>query len=642
MEKRIDKLLKALEEERLACRKEHSDLLSSYTTGSLVKIGLVCNGLIISNSTIGKSGGRMLVEFRRQDLAYIPPHQLRPGDLVRIGNKRSLKDDSKKDNQCIFGTLTKVRDECIELSIKGEAGEDLLDLSNANALWLLSKAPNEVPFDRQVAALKKVQDSWQKSVLLKAAFDETIELSPLYNRLEVKDTVLVNDGQREAVKHALSNPLTLIHGPPGTGKTATLIALCQILLSEKQQILMCAPSNLAVDNLIERLDALKLNSLRMVRLGHPAKILDSVLHYSLESLIDEEHGDVLADLRKSIKETVKKLPSLRGQEKREAYATLKADRKDLREREDVLTKKILESSQLILCTLSMAGCKLLQGKTFFTVIIDEGSQCMEGESWIAATKATERLVIAGDHCQLPPTVTIEDGKNKKVLTETLFERLSVLRPQCVLMLTMQYRMHEDIQTWSNKTFYEDKLVAHASVAQHLLCQLPNVKGEECTRNPIIFIDTLGQHAEEAESEKPLPGMAESKSNSGEAALANNYARELISTGISAKDIAVITPYTAQVQLIKSLLLDITEVEVGTVDGFQGREKEAIIFSFVRSNPECELGFLEDSRRTNVALTRARRHLCVIGDSETLSGPQGKKIGYDILVEHLYEQCVRYI
>src|ERR1700722_16042385 len=316
------------------------------------------------------------------------------------------------------------------------------------------------------------------------------------------------------------------------------------------------------------------------------------------------------------------------------------NRKELNVREHSLTMQILRNSDVVLCTLNMSGSRIMKDLlkeiiNFDVVVIDEGSQSMEPETWIAARHA-KKLIIAGDHLQLPPTVTCPEVASD--LGKTLFERLIGMYPREPVynLLDTQYRMHKDIMNWSNMAMYEGRLRADACVATHRLCDLDNVVNNELTCTPIVFYDTIGCDMLESLNDDINDSSldVESRSNEGEARICIRNLKELLVSGLRPDQIAIITPYNAQVSLIKSLLsdgsMDASSLEIGSVDGFQGREKEAIIFSFVRSNDSGELGFLSDTRRTNVAWTRARRQLCVVGDSGTLE----RHPFYKQLVEYL--------
>jgi len=274
------------------------------------------------------------------------------------------------------------------------------------------------------------------------------------------------------------------------------------------------------------------------------------------------------------------------------------------------------------------------------VIIDEGSQALEAQCWIPLLMSTgvTKLILAGDHLQLPPTVKstakppkVQQPADKRFriptsLEETLFSRLLNLHGEGIKrLLNVQYRMHENIMHFPSKHLYSNELIADDSVAKRLLSDLPHVEEAEDTILPVLFIDTQGGDFPEsvAEDTDKLTPTSSSHSNRLEAVLTVGYVHSLIAAGVKDTEIAVITPYNGQLSLLSSMLRqDYPGLELGSVDGFQGREKEAVIFSLVRSNDKRETGFLKEERRLNVAMTRARRHLVVIGDSETVKHAGG--------------------
>jgi predicted DNA helicase len=284
---------------------------------------------------------------------------------------------------------------------------------------------------------------------------------------------------------------------------------------------------------------------------------------------------------------------------------------EARQIENQLVERLLDRAQIV-CATNTGLDRDILGKRFFDwCVMDEASQSTEPGAWIPIMFAN-RLVLAGDPFQLPPTVlspeAIAGGFNV-----SLMERLlNQLGPHISRRLTVQYRMHQDIMEFSSQEFYEGSLVADLSVKRALLQELPGVAANELTATPVHFIDTAGASYDEA-----VEPDGESRLNPLEAELVVLKVQALLDSGLSPASLAVITPYAAQVRLLRERLKS-TDIEIDTVDGFQGREKEAVIVSLVRSNRDNEIGFLEDVRRMNVALTRARRKLIVIGDSATIT------------------------
>ncbi len=296
------------------------------------------------------------------------------------------------------------------------------------------------------------------------------------------------------------------------------------------------------------------------------------------------------------------------QEMRREARQLKADARLL---EQQAVESVLDRADVI-CATTTFNEELLGDRRFDLVVIDEACQSTEPGCWIPALRA-ERIVLAGDHCQLPPTV-LSDKAAREGLHTSLLEYLAGRFGELITRrLDVQYRMHEQIMEFSSRQFYDSSLLAHKSVAGHRLHNLPAVNESPLTEEPVTFIDTAG-----AGWDEELEPDGQSRRNLEEGRLVLRKVRQLQDAGVSPFDIAVITPYAAQVRWLREHV-DSDEVEVDTVDGFQGREKEAVVFSCVRSNSDNEIGFLSDTRRMNVALTRARRKLIVIGDSATLGG-----------------------
>lgn len=461
---------------------------------------------------------------------------------------------------------------------------------------------------------------------MRVAFGHTTPLQPDHDMtgpIEFMDPTL-NDSQKDAIRFALaSKDISLIHGPPGTGKTHTLIELIMQLVQRKKRILVCGPSNISVDNIVERLAPKKVP---VVRIGHPARLLPSVLEHSLEVLTQtSDAGNIVKDVRKEIdtkQASIRKTKS--GRERRAIYDDLKQLRKEFRERESKCVDNLVRESSVVLATLHGAGGHQLKNQRFDVVIIDEASQALEAQCWISLLSA-DKVVLAGDHLQLPPTVKstnlkTQNGKenadklnetaDKEILKgvsleRTLFDRLLSLHgPSIKRMLTTQYRMHEKIMRFPSDELYESKLMAADSVKARLLAELPyEVDGTDDTQEPLVFWDTQGGDFPEQADDKEIGNkealLGESKSNEMEAMVVARHVDKLIDTGLKPEDIAVITPYNGQLALLSQMLREkYPGLELGSVDGFQGREKEAVVVSLVRSNAEHEVGFLGEKRRLN--------------------------------------------
>ena len=424
----------------------------------------------------------------------------------------------------------------------------------------------------------------------------------------------LNAAQIAAVRLTLAaQDVALIHGPPGTGKTTTLAVAVRAAVRRGERVLACAPSNLGVDNLCEKLLAAGES---VVRIGHPARVLPSLQAITLDALV-EQHADyrLAQKMRREalgLRQEAGKWR--RARPERGAKQALRAEAQALlaeaRQLEASVVERILDAAAIVCATLTALDSALLGRREFDLCAIDEAGQSAEPATWLALTRA-RRLVLAGDHQQLPPTVlaaeAIQAGYGVSLL-EQLMEREG---ENWARQLEVQYRMHEQIMGFSSAEFYANSLIAHPNVRRHVLTDLPGVAATPLTTTPFTFIDTAGAgYAEELEPE------GESRRNPQEAQLVVEKAQQLLAAGVDSADIGIITPYAAQVRLLRSLLGE--GVEVNSVDGFQGREKEAILISLVRANPVGAIGFLAEARRLNVALTRARRKLVVVGDSATIT------------------------
>ncbi len=456
---------------------------------------------------------------------------------------------------------------------------------------------------------------------------------------------MLNEFQKKAVERSLkAEGMFLIHGPPGTGKTTTLIASIEEHVKRGFKVLATADSNVAVDNMLERLAE---RGLKVVRVGNPVRVYEKLRIYTLDEKVREEKGfeDIL-EIYKRIEELKEKRetytkpePKLRRGLSDEQiikhahkgtsvrgispkiirsmaeWIKINSTIKDLYERarniEEKLIKSVLSKTDVVCTTNSSAGSDALKDVYFDVVFIDEATQSTEPSCLIPVVKGS-KVVMAGDHKQLPPTVLSMEASD---LTYTLFERLmDICGKDISEMLRIQYRMNERIMKFPSDTFYKGLLIAHESVKNHTIADL-NFKIPEDTQikeilhpeNVVVFVAVIGK-------EYQKPGST-SFANETEARVVKEIVNALVEGGLKLEHIGVISPYDDQVDLLSNIL---PPVEVKTVDGFQGREKEVIIVSFVRSNEEGDIGFLRDYRRLNVAITRAKRKLIAVGDPYTLS------------------------
>lgn len=673
---------------------ETSLLLSSAAPSTLARAGLAIINLTINSLKTGL-GGRTVIELGT-DPAYapsnlkngekgvssksdgeLPEHGIRTGDIVRVGQMpkggAKKKEVSELKDKGVEGVVTRIGERAIWVAAgKGgddhDKGESDVDTLASSRLWVV-KLANDVTYKRMdwaLGKLLKISDeafSPLQRVLLGLSSPGMPDSSQLTANLTFTNTSL-NESQKDAIRFGLASPdLALIHGPPGTGKTSTIVELVLQLLQKDQRVLVCGPSNISVDNIVERLAASS-PSTPIVRMGHPARLLPSVLSHSLEMLTrTSEAGAIVKDIREEIDQKVASTKKAKnGKERKAIWSDVRELRKEYRSREGKCIDTLIGGSAVVLATLHGSGSPqitagALQGKGGYdVVVIDEAGQGLETGCWVplvSASSSAKKLILAGDHLQLPPTVKSSDNKDKdeikkrlKVLEDEL-KKLSVKDDEAKIakkwtldytmfdrllndygegikrLLNTQYRMHEKIMRFPADELYDGKLVAAEAVQARLLKDLEyGVEETEDTSEPLVYYDTQGgDFAEKTEDEatgRKSVILGDSKSNDLEAAVVKMHVQKLVSAGVRDEDIAVITPYNAQLAVLQGLLREqYPGLELGSVDGFQGREKEAVIVSLVRSNDDHEVGFLGEKRRLNVAMTRPKRHLCVIGDSETV-------------------------
>ncbi|OHE98895.1 hypothetical protein CORC01_05791 [Colletotrichum orchidophilum] len=635
---------------------ESSALVSAHSPTALQRAGLALPNLVVGARRTGL-GGRTVLELTPDTAVSsatgeLPEHGLRPGDIVLVseqpaGNAKK-KEVKELESKGARGVVTRVRREAVGVAVDEGKGEER---EFTGRVWIV-KVADDVTYRRMsqtMGRLEKMTEA-EYTAFMRVLFGlsspspvpPNLASDPDLSKIQWIDPSL-NDSQKDAIRFALaSREVALIHGPPGTGKTHTLIELILQLIKLNLRILVCGPSNISVDNIVERLAPHKIP---ILRLGHPARLLPSVLAHSLDVLTQtSEAGAIVKDVRAEMDAKQASIKKTRnGREKRQIYADLKELRKEFRERERGCVSNLVRESKVVLATLHGAGGHQLRDQQFDVVIIDEASQALEAQCWVPLL-AAKKAVCAGDHLQLPPTIKSLNVKVKAAaaavpkedaekhikgmtLETTLFDRLLALHGSSIKrMLTTQYRMHESIMRFPSDELYEGKLIAAEAVKERLLKDLPyEVEDTEDTNEPLIFIDTQGgDYPERSEDDdKDTVKKAkfslhgESKSNEMEGALVRQHVQKLVDAGVKPEDIAVVTPYNAQLAILAPLKELFPGIELGSVDGFQGREKEAVIVSLVRSNTEGEVGFLGEKRRLNVAMTRPKRSLTVIGDSETV-------------------------
>ncbi|TWT94788.1 ATP-dependent RecD-like DNA helicase [Botrimarina colliarenosi] len=593
------------ERERMAQRRRES------RSGDPERSGETIINLRRVDSRTGLAG-RDLIDFAK------PAGEPLPMSRLKVGSPVVVSDEDRPDEAGQSGVVSRRSSTAIEVA---------LDDWPQGKRFRIDLAPDESTRLRQLGGMARAR---MANGAVRRLRDVLIGLEePRFDPPKSYDfATRLNAPQQEAVRFALSaRDIAVLHGPPGTGKTTTLAELIAQAVRAGQRVLACAPSNTGVDNLLEKIVPLVPS---VVRVGHPARVFEALRGHTLDELVDsDESSAIVRDMYReaeSLMRSASKPSRARNsyQRKNDLYQEAKELRRHARQLERHIVQQVLSGADVVCTTLTIDE-DLLGERRFDLVVIDEACQSAEPAIWQAALRA-ERIILAGDHCQLPPTVVSAEAAREGLAVSPM-ERLIAQRGDDVFRrLIVQYRMHEAIMQFSNERFYDGDLVADETVRTHRLEDLPDISPVDDPHPVIEFWDTAGAGWEE---ELEPDGL--SKRNPREARWIVEQTQAFLAAGVEPSQIAVIAPYAAQVRLLRNRL-QVSGLEVDTVDGFQGREKEVVIITFVRSNAIGEIGFLADTRRTNVAMTRARRVLRMIGDSATLGGDPF----YAALVEHFQQ------
>jgi ATP-dependent RNA/DNA helicase IGHMBP2 len=602
-ENRYQRLLKAIDAERRHEEDFFKSLNESQTTQQKVNAGFCWYpvNVVRKSYTIG--------EYLEVEVTKAKPsdqrHRFSEGKAASIFNIQ----DSKVEFRAVISY------------VRGDKMRLLLHTDHIDKLDILDKGLTGIeviyddkPYKVMEKAVKAVIDSKVESIktlrnAITAGHISQYDL-PYPENANIDHRKDLNDSQKNAIRTCLKAPsLGIIHGPPGTGKTTTLVALCQEILKSEKRILVCASSNNAVDLLAERLST---KGVAVLRIGNITRIHDDLTHLTVEEKVrNHQEWNHIKKVKIQAQEADKQASQYKrnfGHVELMERKALRKEARDLRkwaiELEDRLIDDIIHSSQVIATTLVGVSHRYLKDLQFKSLIIDEASQALEPECWNAMLKA-DRVILAGDHKQLPPTVKSTDA-SKLGLETTILDILTDTNSHSCL-LTEQYRMHQAILGFSNKMYYEGKLASHADVATR------TIRNDQL---PLVYLDTAGCGFEEVKNHEHR-----SYCNHGEYFIIREHIlanmEKLLGTSIG-----IISPYAEQVRYIKAQISDDTDlrsldIEINSIDGFQGQEKEVIYISLVRANDLGEIGFLKDQRRLNVAMTRAQKKLVIVGDSATI-------------------------
>lgn len=553
------------------------------------KKGRAVNNL--SGKFIKKELNKHIVKFSRlKDIKT----EIKVGDLVIISKDNPLRSE-------LTGTVIEKKLKSISVAFDRKIPDAVF-----NSEIRMDLSVNDVTFARMENNLKNLNEQG-KFVIKLICQNIRFGYSKKDVDLNYRD-VRLNDYQKEAINQSLyTKNFFLIHGPFGTGKTDTLIELIYQEVKKGNKVLASAESNIAVDNIVERLA--KVSSLDITRLGHPQKVSKDIKSQTIVCKLEKhELYSKIERINKDVARLSKELNEIKFKSKSKSrkpflIKEIRRNKRIIRNTEKIIMEDIINESQVILTTNSSAARDELSDIEFDVAIIDEASQTTIPSILIPIAKA-KRFILAGDHKQLPPVISSDAAKE---LEETLFKKFIEKYPSKKQLLNVQYRMNEKLMKFPNSEFYNGELICDEKVKDS---SIDIVREDLDIDSPLVFIDT-SNHPKRQETRLKY---SKSYINLLEAKLALKIVNDYLDLGFDEGDIGVISPYSDQVNIISNE----TDVEVKTVDGFQGGEKEIIIMSTVRSNENGKLGFLEDLRRLNVAITRAMKKLIIMGDIETLS------------------------
>ena len=583
-------------------KEEHKKQMEAKGLERLAKRGDVWLNVRFGRSYYNSLNQLSVEILRTQDNEI--EHNFEFGRPVYIIFTEKPSNKNEKRTKSINGTVSYVDGDRMVVVVPD--GTDTVGMQTASSLYV-QLGFDETTYRLMFEALDRTISARGRLGYLRDLFysnhkAETFTFAPL-------SFPFLNVSQERAVNEVLrAKDVAVVHGPPGTGKTTTLVEAIYETLRREHQVLVCAQSNMAVDWISEKLVDRGIN---VLRIGNPTKVNDKMLSFTYERRF-ESHPDYpqLWAIRKAIRQ-------LRANRKR-GDNSFHQKMERLKEREIELElrirNKLFGEARVIASTLVGSANRLLDGMKFGTLFIDEAAQALEAACWIPIRRAT-RVILAGDHCQLPPTIK-SIAAMKGGLDKTLMQRIVECKPEAVTLLKMQYRMNEDIMRFSSDWFYNGQVEAAPMVKYRGILDLDKAIEWKDTSGNAYHEEFVGDNfgrINKEEAQLTLLSLAEYFVRIGR--------QRIIDERI---DVGIISPYRAQVQYLRHLIkkTDFYKpfrkiISVNTVDGFQGQERDIIVISMVRSNEEGQIGFLRDLRRMNVAITRARMKLIILGDSATL-------------------------
>ena len=595
-----------LEIEYNADKAEHLQQMEQRGLDRLAKRGDAWVGVSFSRSYYNSLNQFSVELLRTQDQEV--EHNFEFGRPVLISNQEA----GQEKPRYLKGTVSFVDGDRMVVTVPD--GTDVVALQTAGRLCV-QLAFDETTYRLMFEALERTIRARGRLGYLRDLFyssqkAETFTFAPLHYPF-------LNRSQEQAVNQVLAaKDVAIVHGPPGTGKTTTLVEAIYETLRRENQVLVCAQSNMAVDWISEKLVD---RGLHVLRIGNPTKVNDKMLSFTFERRF-ESHPDYpqLWALRKAIRQ----VRATRKRGDRSFHQKIERLKEREIELELRIRNQLFGEAHVIACTLVGSANRLLDGMKFGTLFIDEAAQALEAACWIPVRRAS-RVVLAGDHCQLPPTIK-SLAAMKGGLDKTLMQRIVDHHPEAVTLLQIQYRMNEDIMRFSSDWFYHGKVVADPSVKYRGILDLDKAiewkeacetdDSDMSTRSHEEFVGSSYGRINKLEARQTLLTLAEYYLRIGR--------QRILDERI---DVGIISPYRAQVQYLRHLIKKVDffkpfrkYITVNTVDGFQGQERDVILISLVRSNDEGQIGFLRDLRRMNVAITRARMKLIILGDVATLT------------------------
>ncbi len=646
----LDQTLAALRLEKEEDLRQFRAVVEKMPLAERVKQGFTWHPLTVARTGFAIGDKAFVVVERTRGLGQ--PHQIREGATVRLFTLAEHAERAERQ-----GVVNFVERDRMKIILNSKDAPDWLSLGHLGVDLLF----DDRSYNEMEKAMRRVVEAHKERLAeIRDIFYSKKPQQPEESALPVEVEGL-NPSQEAAVNHILvSRDVAVVHGPPGTGKTTTLVQAIRLVCKRESTVLVTAPSNSAVDLLTEKLAA---EGLLVVRIGNISRVDDAILRHTLDAILadhpDSKHiKKVKIEAARLRKETEKFKRNFHEADRRERHH-LQKEARELenwaRQLENRLIEQVLDSANCICATLVGSAHPVLEGRKFRTCFIDEASQALEPASWIPITRSS-RVVLAGDPFQLPPTVKSQAAQQAG-LSKTLMEKAIDRFPHTSL-LNVQYRMNRTIMGFSNEWFYGGKLLAAPSVADRSLDGWP----------PLSFIDTAGCGFDE-KAAPAIGNRAGSRFNAEEWLLIREHLLKLFSSfeeseavsfeavGLGGElepvppelpSVAIISPYREQVVHIEQAVredeaLNAKPLKISTIDGFQGQERDVVYISLVRSNTKKEIGFLSDYRRMNVAMTRARMALVVVGDSATIGSIRFYKSFLDYCEkEGVYQTAWEYV